>query len=313
MLTEADKKKRFGRVTSSVVAEVLGMSPYGDGASAKKKILRQSTFRGSKATERGDMLERVTLEYVTRLFPTLRGHFSPSFVPIELVRKGSQPWAGDSIDALYFEGDEAAAVYGGEAKTVDSMSKGATLWGEPGTSQVPEHVRIQCLWHLLHWPALDRIYVPVLFSAGFRFELYHVDRHQAAIDAIAEQAFEWWRAHIEGDIDPRPITSSPPEEPEADIDFDRAAELIEEIGALKFNERAAKAALKPLEDELKQLLGTTPAHLNTGAYSMTYSQVGDGRRVDWKAIVRDAHTPDEIIQSYTTKKAPSMRLMIKEL
>jgi predicted phage-related endonuclease len=199
MLTAEQKAQRKGKITSSVAGACLGLSEYMSPLQAWREILGFRTWDGNKATERGDLLERVVIDYASskiKLEPT-----RAPFVDRE--------WRGDSADGLLYkcewdsgrmalETNPCAVV---EAKTV--ALGGAKGWGREGTGDIPAGYIVQCYWHLLHWPTAERCYVPALFGGhSFEFRLYVVERDDKAIAKLESILHEWWKRHIEGEEPP---------------------------------------------------------------------------------------------------------------
>ena len=295
MLTDEQLKARKGRVTSSVVSLIVGSNPWGDEEAAYKRIMGLSTFQGNAATKRGDMLEHVVLDYVCDQFPELHRE-DPAFVP-------KDDWAGDSMDALYLDGNRP--VFGGEGKTV--AGAGADKWGEPGTSQVPEYVKHQAMWHLFHWPQVDRIYVPVLFGGSrFEFQLYHVERRDSEIEALAKACYQWWERHIKHAVPPAGSTirrsgeagTAGGDRPIKPADSERINNLAHVYAQAKSQNEVSKSAMDVTRDEMLKALGTED-RVTTPIAKVIRSVRGAKPKVDWRAVAQELHAPDEVIERNT--------------
>lgn len=294
MLTDEQLKQRKGRITASVVPLILGSNPYGDEQTAYNRIMGLDSFTGNKATERGDLLEHVVLDYVTEVFPDLRREAG------EFVSKDD--WAGCTIDATYWEGN--TLLFGGEGKTVGMGS--ASNWGEGGTNQVPDYVRHQCVWQLFCWPKLDRIYVPVLFGGNkFEFELYHVDRRDSEIESVAKLAYDWWERHIRNRMPPEPgqvIGGDSGESPGGNSIEPANASRINNLITMYRESRELLDSAKGSIDQIRALImdnmgGEKSVDLMSAKVSR--SKRGGKPKVDWKAVAQSMHAPDDLIERFT--------------
>ena len=63
MLTTEQREQRKGKITSSVAAAALGLHSYKTPLQAWMDVRGEAPNVGTKATERGDRLERIVLEY----------------------------------------------------------------------------------------------------------------------------------------------------------------------------------------------------------------------------------------------------------
>lgn len=187
MLTDEQKAQRKGKVTSSVAAGCLGLCPFMSPLQAWREIQGLRTFEGNKATERGTELEEVVLAWGAKevaMYPTIA----------PFIASG---WRGDSSDGLLYVDSQTtmpSAVQ--EGKTVGMGM--APMWSKESTNRVPDHVRVQGMWHLLHWPTAEVCYVPALFGGhAFEFRLYSVERDDVKIGRLEALLYKWWQEHIE--------------------------------------------------------------------------------------------------------------------
>lgn len=96
-----------------------------------------------------------------------------------------------------------------DVKTVNWQHRNE--WGEPGTSQVPEHIRIQAIYHIGCARAFGRAatmcHLPVLFGLDAPPTEYVVPWSAAEYMAYMRACAEWWQYHMVKGHRP-PVTSS---------------------------------------------------------------------------------------------------------
>jgi putative phage-type endonuclease len=117
--------------------------------------------------------------------------------PGGLYRSAARPWQMATFDRL---ADDDQHVYPVQIKT--SLQRHE--WGTPGTDDIPDYYRAQCLWEMDVWDA-DLVYIPVLFRIPWVHATYVLRRDQTADDDITwlrKQAQAFLR-QVEG-VDPPP-------------------------------------------------------------------------------------------------------------
>lgn len=290
MLTPDQLEARKGKITSSIAAACLGLHPLITPLQAKARILGTDGFMGNKATERGNLLEDIILEYpsevknVDNFRAPFRAH--PTHV-----------WSADSCDALYkrcVDDKRWDLVAIGEGKTVAMGLAGE--YGEEGTDQVPAHVLVQCHWHLIHWPEVDICYVPVLVGGyEFEFRLYEVHRDIEVEQRLLESLGKWHHEHIvldkepaamAGDLDylkeryPSNIRSLEQVDlgSELDVMVQSYVQLKEEAKLAKNREDAARARLQMI---IKDRDG-----FESEAWKMTYKNNKPSERTDYEHLAK---------------------------
>lgn len=255
MLTNDQKNQRIGRITSSIAAAALGLDDNKTPIQAWRDIKGLLPDVTNKATDRGNRLEDIVLDYPADNHGFLRSR--PAFVPHPTI-----PFFGDSADAYYLDKVTKQLVALGEGKTAAlGMAK---KWGDEGTDDVPLATLIQSQWHLIHHRPVDVCYVPLLVG-GYKFEFAeYVVRYSGDLDSsLTEDLSRWYRDYVVTDKEP-PATAK-------DTDYlteryriaaDKTLPDSPEIEALARAKVAAAAKLKAaeLEEEtvknrLRQILG----------------------------------------------------------
>jgi predicted phage-related endonuclease len=308
MLTEEQKAARKGRITSSVVAAVLGQDDWASPYDALLKIDGNFDFEGNAATERGNLLEQVVLDYAAQK-TGLR------FAPAPFVGDKA-PWSGDSADGLLYDASGALhAVL--EAKTVTMHAMGK--WGEEGTDDVPERVIYQAHWHLLHHPAAKTCFVPVLFGGDFVFRLYELPRDEEFEKFIWREAGAWHRHHVVhrlpvaisgSDSDRQQLLKRNPRDWDAlKACDDTLRELIERRMAAHEASKKAEKELALLNNQLREAIGDSEGiDASAHGYSVTYRRNADGAKTDWKAVARTLGVDEKTSYQHTTVE-PGARVL----
>lgn len=307
MLTEAQKIVRLGRMTSSVVSGALGVNPHMTPIAAWEAIRGESLFAGNKATERGNLLEEPILQYPCEAMGLIRGPVN--FVSIE-------DWAGDSVDATYYEDGRLVAI--GEGKSVSlGAEKG---WGEPGTDQVPPHVAIQCHWHLIHWPEAERCLVPVLVGGyDFKFEIYIVERDEEIEAHLWAQAKAWHEEYVIGNVRP-PVNggdtawlkSRHPCNFRDELEFDAS---LDELCFQALEATENRKHFEKIEEDAKarvmDWLGDYGTH--RGALTqVTWRNNKDSLKTDWEAVAMALGATPELIAAHSEMKQGTRVLKISQ-
>ena len=303
MLTTEQRKARAGKITSSIAAGALGLNPRMTPIQAWLAARGEAPDIDTKATQRGNRLEGLILDSVAE--------------ELGLIRKSAEfrskaPWAGDSTDALYFDGDELVAI--GEGK---SASLGISKeYGEEGTDEVPESTLIQSHWHLWHWPEVRICWVPVLVGGyAFEFRRYRVD-HDEELEGILVQDLERWHRDyvVTGKMPPAAggdseyLTKLHPHESGEWIPD--AAEVMAAARDYHLAHNAAKAAIAEKEDakaRLQELLGSASG-CKAAWGKVTWTNNKPTVRTDWEAVATELGATQELVDRFTIEK-PGPRVM----
>lgn len=215
-------------------------------------------------------------------------------------------WARCNLDGVVTlpSGDQGVL----ECKTAGD----SRAWGEPGSADIPADYFCQCQWNCLvaDLPWAD---VPVLFfDHGRRIELYHVEADAEFQDHMLETAREFWNC-VENLEAPDPINGDEAAEfwPQhiqdqmADADDDSVL-AIEQLKALKQEDKKNKAAMKMLESQIKIAIADGEG-IADGERILATWKTAHSMRLDTSAL-KAAHP--ELCREFT-KTTTSRRLLIK--
>lgn len=311
MLTDAELAARIGRITSSTVAMARGYSPYGGPYTAKQLILGRLHIERTPRMALGDMCEPALLGDVAQTFDW--DWESPGFVA------HGDGWAGDSADAVFFDKNTGEAIALGEAKTTSRTDH----WGQPGTSQVPDYVTLQCCWHLYHHPTIDQVMVPVLMGShgGLSHAIYRIERNDQLIHRVVEEMRQWHQRYILADEDPTPDDRDLPTLKER---YPKALQNdpvpmpaeVEILALEKIRLREARLMLekqeKTLEAQLRAAVGDA-AYMRSEHVYVTCKNATLRKTVDWQQLCTDLLQPtDAQIAQYTREIAVQRTLSVTE-
>ena len=252
MLTEEQMKARKGRVTSSVIYDVIH-NPY----RAWVRIMQLETPEQRAALENqnnikiGNELE----DLVRRVGADRLGVFSEK-APFRV--HPVHAWAGDSADAIFYtDADDAAgsicAV--GEVKTHGSGV--ARRYSDEASNVIPEHVLTQCRWHLIHWPEVDVCHTVALLGGWeLRLQVHGVARNEEEEGKLLEAGARFHRDHI---LPGKPPALDASEDSRESLRqrYSEPGEAMLTAGELTMGlidrRKEIKAKMKPMEAELKAL------------------------------------------------------------
>lgn len=303
MLSEAQKKARIGKMTSSVVAGALGFDPRSTPLQTWLKITGRESFDGNKATERGNRLEDLILDYPCEVHALHRGD-----APFR--KNGHMPWAGDSVDATYYEdhdpepGSTLRAI--GEGKSASlGIARG---YGEEGTDDIPETALIQSHWHLIHWPEVDVCFVPVLVGGwAFEFRLYEVKRNPEMERKLVTKAHAWWERYVKTDNPPPADAGDEPSlralfpevrRPELTYTDPTVDELVTDLAQAQAAKRAAELRESAIKAKLMERIGEHEGVEGPWGRILWRPEQGS---VSWKKVAEELGATNDVIEKHRGK------------
>lgn len=297
MITNEQLALREGRIGSSDVAAILGLSPF---ASAYD-VWRRLVFGISPSPEnnrmrRGALLERAIVDIAAHELGLRVAEYSPESV-IGSEANGLPAWFIDHADAVMTDG---------------SLIEVKAYAYTDGT--LPESVRLQALWHLAAHPQSPRCHVVVFVNVGDVH--YHVvERDDTEIAHLLERVGGWYARHVVPEIPPpmptelavgvaayKAITSG------GDGDVLDAGDYSTPDGT-PLNEICADyaritAQIEQREKEAEHLKRTIANFLaSQGATKLTSRwgkwSIVSANRTDWKAVAEALSPNNQLIQQHT--------------
>lgn len=249
--------RRRDGITGTEVAQLLGISPYGSPFSLYHAKIDGAETEDNDAMTRGRHLEPYLFDRFAGDHPWYHllggGLYSNTARPWQLAtldRIAADTQAGDGAPLIPLEGKTWATRDG---------------WGEPGTSEVPVHIRAQALWNLDTYGA-EEILIPVLFMGPWRIDTYRLRRDdpdaESDIALMAEEAERFLHRiaeRDEPDVDDRPATTDTlrrlhPSLEDRDVTVPRA--LARRYLRARLAKAAAEARLRQAQNELRARMGS---------------------------------------------------------
>jgi len=268
MLTEEQFARRKDAIGSSDVPALFGLSPW---ASAYDLWL-DKTGKLTPGEEKpwmssGNRLEPAAIDYAA-------DELQPESICQEPeLRSGRLLCHPDAI--FTFSGTRQEPV---EAKTSGINGPIFGNWGNFGTDEVPDHVLLQCMAHMMTMPTTpDVCHVPAILG-GRGFGLFRVPLDLDIVSCILERVEEFWTQNV--------LADTPPEDSPASLDVlkrvIRVPETVAELQretladwiAAKEVAKIATQAMDEAQAELLTAIGTAEAGIvaETGEAVTYYEQ-----------------------------------------
>ncbi len=288
MLTEEQMKARKGKITSSVVYDVIH-NPY----KAWQRIWQLEDPEKKRALENqqnvqfGNDAEDVVCGVAAKRLGRKSGIVvSQAQAPFRVHPEHA--WSADSTDATFTDVASGKLVAIGEVKTHGTGA--ARGYGEDGSEEIPERVKTQCRWHLIHWPEVDVCYaIAFLAKYSLTLQIHRVERDAEEEGKLWQHAERYYRDYIK--------PGKPPELDGSDDSKEALAERYTKPGgamttagemAMGYIDRRQelKKQIKPLEDEIRVLDNRIKDEIGN-AQGLIYGGKTVAKYIDIKASVRN--------------------------
>lgn len=314
------QQRRTG-IGGSDIAAILGLSPW----RTPVDVFLDKTGQTPLETDLGEpaywgtVLEDVVADEFTRRTGRRVQRVN------SILRHPGHAWALASIDrALVEPGRMARADEGvlkGASGLLECKTGGAHAlrdWqGADGSDSLPVHYAAQCMWYLAITG--QEVCEVAALIGGQHYLLRRVERDEATIKAMLEQAEAFWRGHVLERRAPEPRTGADA----AKLFPQDSGDLIEVSGdaealALVQDLRAASARLDEVEAERDALIDAIKARIGQasglsldGKAIVTWKAAKPSARTDWKAVAAALNPPPELVQQHTEHTAGSRRFLVK--
>jgi putative phage-type endonuclease len=204
----------------------------------------------------------------------------------------TETWARCTVDGFVFDSIHGAApperpirwAPGIDAALGIFQAKTDGRFGWP--DGIPPGLQAQAQWEM-YVTGAEREWFAVL-HAGFKFEVYELERDQADIDYIVAKVRTFWFDHcltgnppeIDGsDATTRAIAEVwPAEIPGAKVDLDELADRIEQRRKLKEAIKSATAELDVIDNEIKAAMADDEIGCIDGVPVLTYRTITVNRK-----------------------------------
>jgi putative phage-type endonuclease len=208
----------------------------------------------------------------------------------------TETWARCTVDGFVFEGPvddvnpgiwrrhDLALLFGGHVGLGNFQAKTDGRFGWP--DGIPPGIQAQCQYELFVTD-MPRTWVAVL-HAGFKFEVYELERDQADIDYIVGKVRTFWFDHVlpgnPPEIDGSEATTRaiaevwPDAKPGSPVDLDDIADRIEQRRKLKEAIKSATAELDVIDNEIKAAMADDEIGCIDGVPVLTYRTITVNRK-----------------------------------
>jgi putative phage-type endonuclease len=194
---------REGKITGSRIAACVGLSPWVSPFTLYYQLKGMATesvnTEGSPWIEWGNLLEPVVIAHWARRHPNVRMRTRKT-----VWQNRERPWQQISPDALFLRPGAGHRGRPSDGLLEVKTSQYKDDWGEPGSADVPIHIRCQIIW-MLDTLGLDGCHVAALFS-GWDYQEYYVPYDQddalilrAAAERMLQRVAEDDRPDIDGE------------------------------------------------------------------------------------------------------------------
>lgn len=307
-LTKEQQEARRGRVGSSEIAAIVGLSPW----KSKFDIWTGHTGRaieleqGAVHIKRGDRMEPVLIGW-------LGEDTGLSATPNKVVHVHPEiEVAAATPDAFLVSTTTHERVIG------EVKSPGWRMWdewGSPGTAQIPEDYLCQVQWQM----GVTGLNRAMLGADLAEFSVYEIRHNSKFFWAMVEEAERYWRNHVMADKPPKVEDTryakewlkrtypehNPNEWAQADTHTNH---LIAEWRRLKGIVGKHVKLLDGVRRELELFIGGREGIESAEYGRITYRKRKNGTATDWQAIAEELRAPQSLIEKHT-RVVPGYRAM----
>ncbi len=288
MLTAEQLAERRKGITATDVAKIAGQSPYGCGEDVRlDKMGAGRPFVDHPRVRWGNLLEGpITFDYCER-----HGVFIEDGERVGTLTHPTEPWAMATPDGIVYAEQRnhrtSGPLRGFEVKTHTSWL--SSLYGEPGTDQVPPWELIQCVWNI--WVAsafygvqLERWDLTV-FMDGLPTD-YTILRDAELEAALIKMCRDFWQVHVVGG---EPV---PPD----------GSEAYSEIIKLKWPKHEPGKVIEATHEQVANINLLEATRKSRKLYEEEEERVtqaiklsmGDAEAITWHDLVDDKPAPRKI-------------------
>lgn len=256
------------------IAAIVGVSPWAAPIDVYREKVEGIESAVSAEMEWGLLLEPAICNGYT--FQTGRRLFRRN----EIVHP-DYPFLRFHPDRLVYD---EPGVFDGKA----TWQRGGGKYGEPGTDQVPPHVRVQMV---IYCGATGRQWADVGLLRRPPLAVYRVPADPVLYEWLIGEAVRFWQEHVMAEVPPPPdgtkgysryLAETYPQSEELELVATAEQQLVvDELRAAVIATKAAEQHEEALKNRLKKAMGTASVLLAPGA-RITYRNAAPTPR--WKEI-----------------------------
>lgn len=284
------KTVRRDKVTASEIAAIMGLSPKTHESAFSLFVAKTSGTEMERDND--EMLRGRVLEpYVAEAFEASRPWLH--VMPGGLWASEDRPWQAATLDRLAYDLSELGEQAMSPSLIMRSARESAQPveiktsipgddFGEPGTAQLPVHIRCQALWQMDTYDS-NVVWVPVQFMMPWKLVVFAIERNAAVehdIDLLRQEGAEFLervRTDRPPPVDWRPATTRALKTLHKDVE-ERSVRVPVKLSR-RF--KAARLAKASAEQRLAQAQNELRDKMGTAKYAVTVDQ---GRTV--KVVTR---------------------------
>jgi len=292
MLTAQDQELRKGKITSTRIAMIAGLSKYGGPIDAYQEILGISPEKETTVDmQRGHYLEDACLHWY-------RDQYGVAITPGKTAVHPQFECFAATPDGIAENGSKKIVI---EAKS----PREASHWGEANTDDIPDYHVCQVAWEMA---CLDMSKAHVVAYVNHEFRCYEIERDKDLENQLIEIAHTFWQKHIQSKTPPEADASKS----YADFlartfakhnDNLIAADNEATAWAMEyFKNRKQREAYEEREEKaknhLKKLIGDNYGMRGDG-FTVVWREVKGQKSIAWQEIATKLGVTQDMIHEHT--------------
>lgn len=271
---------------ASDLAAIIGVSPYCSPIELWQQKVGLLTVPESEAMRAGTVLE----DSIVTLYEERTGY---------RTQRRAAPYVHDEYPFIQGHVDRIVVAQPGlmDAKA----SAYGPGYGEPGTDQVPPHIRVQMTTYT---GLTGRAWADVALLRNLRLDLFRVEHDGTLFAQLVAVAVDFWNEHvikqvppeIDGTAEYRRFLSDrfPADDGTEMVATPEVALLVDELAAVQAEGDAIEKREELLKNRLRDAMGTSTVLLAPGG-KVTWKKNKDSVRTDWQLVAESlrSHAPKE--------------------
>jgi putative phage-type endonuclease len=226
-----------------------------------------------------------------------------------LYRSAKVPWMIGTPDRLLYGKKE-----GLEIKTASYAFR--SLWGEPGSDEIPEYYLTQCVWYMA-LTGYERWHVAVLIG-GNDYRTYVVEKDPELESILIEQARAFWEYCVLAENPPKLDGSEstktylrkryPKDDGEMKLATVEINAMAEELAALNIEIAEREQRVAEIKALMQDYIGQASGVKGMG-WKATWKKTKDSTVVNWEAVAKALNPPAALIEQNTVIRPGSRRFL----
>lgn len=278
-----DRTKYLG---ASDIAAIIGVSPYCSPIELWQQKLGLLTVDESPYMRAGTVLE----DSIVTLYEDRTGY---------RTQRRNLPYIHE--DHPFLQGHVDRIVIGEPGLMDAKASAYGPGYGEPGTDQVPPHIRVQMT---MYTGLTGRAWADVALLRNLRLDLFRVEHDGSLYAQLVAVAVDFWHEHVVKQVPPevdgteeyrRFLSGRFPADDGAEIvATPEVALLVDELADVQREGDAIERREELLKNRIREAMGGASVLLAPGG-KVTWKKNKDSVRTDWQLVAESlrSHAPKE--------------------